>query len=148
MEYFVLKNQQGNPALQTAPLFGKLDVRKLTRKAYKELPKYLLLEMKTGVDIFYPDIITEPLLLVSKEALDVFQMYDSTLPFLFVVLFDVSKEESRPYYLPVVTEGDEKCREPIYRIRNRERREIRIRLDVAESLLWRNASGFELVRCI
>ena len=148
MEYFQLKTQRGNPVPEIVSWYGKLDTRKLTREHYKELPKYFLLNMKTGMDILYPDILTEPFLLVSKEVMDVLKMYEETMPFLFVVLFDTAKGENASYYLPILKEGDRDCREPVYRIKNRNQWEIRVRMDVAESLLARGAEGMELTAIV
>lgn len=148
MEYFQLKTQRGNPIPEICSWFGRLDERKLTRERYKELPEYFLLDMKTGMDILYPDVITEPLLLVSRGVMDVLKMYDKDMPFLFAVLYDTSRGESISRYLPILAEGDEKCQEPVYRIKNKNQWEIRIRMDAAESLLARGAEGMELKKTV
>ncbi len=146
MEYFLLKTQSGNPVPQICSWYGKLDERKLTRQHYKELPGCVLLDMKTGMDILYPDMITEPFLLVSKGVMDVIKMYEKDMPFLFAALFDTDKGESVSYYLPILAEGNEEFGEAIYRIKNKNRWEIRLRLDLAESLLARGAEGMELIQ--
>lgn len=146
MEYFLLKTQSGNPIPQICSWYGKLDERKLTRQHYKELPGCVLLDMKTGMDILYPDMVTEPFLLVSKGVMDVLKMYEKDMPFLFAALFDTDKGESVSYYLPILAEGNEECGEAIYRIKNKNRWEIRLRLDLAESLLARGAEGMELIQ--
>lgn len=146
MEYFLLKTQSGNPIPQICSWYAKLDERKLTRQHYKELPGCVLLDMKTGMDILYPDMITEPFLMVSKGVMDVLKMYEKDMPFLFAALFDTDKGESVSYYLPILAEGNEECGEAIYRIKNRNRWEIRLRLDLAESLLARGAEGMELIQ--
>ncbi len=145
MEYFLLKTQSGNPIPQICSWYGKLDERKLTREHYKELPGYVLLDMKTGMDILYPDIITEPFLMVSKGAMDVFKMYENDMPFLFAALFDTDKGESVSYYLPILADGNGECREAIYHTKNKNQWEIRIRIDLAESLLARGAEGMEFI---
>lgn len=146
MEYFLLNTQSGNPVPQICSWYGKLDERKLTREHYKELPGCVLLDMKTGMDILYPDILTEPFLMVSKGVMDVLKMYEEDMPFLFAALFDTEKGESVSYYLPILAEGDEKCGDAIYHMKNKNRREIRIRIDLAESLLARGAEGMELAK--
>ncbi len=125
MEYLVLKTQNQNPIPCVSSWFGKLDERKLTLKSYKELPRYFLLDMKTGTDVFYPDILTEPFLMV---------------------LFDIDKNESVSYHLPILAEGDENCQRAVYRVRKKDRWEIRVRLDLAESLLYRGAEGIEFTK--
>ena len=146
MEYFLLKTQSGNPVPQICSWYGKLDERKLNRKHYKELSTYIMLDMKTGMDILYPDVLTEPFLLVSKGVMDVIRMYEEDMPFLFAALYDTDKGESVSYYLPILAEGNEECGDAIYHIRNKERWEIRIRIDLVESLLARGAEGMELIQ--
>ena len=74
------------------------------QKRLQENPSPLMLEMRTGVDVVYPDIMTFPLLLVSEEAMEVILLYDKEMPFFFVALFDTLKEESASYYCPVLPE--------------------------------------------
>lgn len=148
MEYFVLKPQWGNPSPEITSWYGKLDVRKLTREHYKELPQNFLLDMKTGMDILYPDILMVPFFLVSREVRNVIRMYDEDMPFLHVILFDARQGEDAFYYLPILAEENEGCREVIYCTWSREQREIRIRLDLAESLLARGAEGIELEKIL
>lgn len=140
MEYFTLTSQNGNPVPQIENWYGKIDVRKLNRNDYQELPRFVLLDMKTGMDVCYPDIMTEPFFLVSKEALAVIRMYETDMPFLFFALFDAQKEESAAYYCPILETDNKKA--AIYR--KMPENEIKIRLDLAESLLLRGAGGMEL----
>ena len=44
-EYYVLTAQNGNPIPRVVNWYGKLDVRKLNRKDYRELPAHILLDM-------------------------------------------------------------------------------------------------------
>lgn len=148
MEYFVLKAQEGNPIPQICSWYGKLDERKLTRARYKELPESFLLDMKTGTDILYPDILTTPFFLVSREVMNVLWIYEEDMPFLHVTLFDIDKGESESYFLPILVEGNDGCQEVIYRTKNKNQWEIRIRLDLAESLLARGAEGMELKKIV
>lgn len=144
MEYFVLSARRGNPVPQIGSWYGKLDIRKLNREDYKKLPEYFLADMKTGMDILYPDILLAPFLMVSREAMEVIRMYEEKMPFLYVALIDAQKRENKSYYCPVLAEGDGGYREAVYRVRKGNDWEIRIRLDLAESLLLRGAEGMEL----
>ncbi len=142
-EYFILSGQSGNPIPRLESWYGRLDVRKLTREAYRELPDRVMQNMKTGTDILYPDILFAPFLLVSREAMNVIWMYEEEMPFIFAALFDTDKGESASYYIPILAEKEE-CGEALYRVKKRDGWEVRIRLDLAESLLRRGAEGMEL----
>lgn len=129
---------------QVVNWYGRLKVEYLTREQYHELPRYVLLDMKTGTDLFYPDILIDPVLMVSREVMEIILRYDKNMPFLFVALFEVEKGESASYYCPVMTQDNHCGREVLYRESKPFGQEIRIRVDLAESLLSRGAQGLQL----
>lgn len=141
-KYLTLTSQKGNPIPQIMNWYGKLDVRKMNRQDYRKLPEHMMLEMKTGMDVVYPDIMTEPVLMVSEGVMEVIRLYDRTMPFVFVVLFDAVREESVAYFCPVLAE--EREGEALYRVKCLDGYEIRICEELAESLLDRGAVGMEL----
>lgn len=136
--------QPGNPIPKIVNWYGKVDTRKLNRKEYRQLPPYFLLDMRVGMDILYPDILMEPVFLVSREMMELLVHYDDRIPFLFVALFGAERQESASYFCPVLEESNEVQDKPIYRLLKKEGNEIRIRLDLAESLLARGAIGLVL----
>ena len=139
---FVLKSQPGNPIPLIVNGYRKLNIRKLNRKEYKELPPYVFFEMKTGMDILYPDILMEPVFLVSREVMELLVQYDESIPFLFIAMFEEEKEESVSYFCPILEEEEKVQDKPLYRLSKEEgRSEIHIRLDLAESLLAREIIG-------
>ena len=142
--YLTLTAQKGNPVPQIVNWYGKLDVRNVNIKDYRKIPAPLMLEMRTGVEVVYPDIMTFPLLLVSEEAMEVILLYNKKMPFFFVALFDTLKEESASYYCHVLPEEAVGGTEALYWIRRREGDELRICEELAESLLERGAVGMEL----
>ena len=147
-EYYVLVSQDGNPMPRIVNWYGKLDVRKINRVSYRELSGHILLDMKAGTDTVYPDILTDPVLMVSAEAKQVIKKYEEEMPFLFVALFDTESEESVVYYCPVLAEGNGtgEYGEALYLVRTEKGSEVRIRADLAESLLARGAVGMKLER--
>ena len=145
-KYLTLTVQKGNPLPQVINWYGRLDVRKLNRKDYREIPRRLLLEMRTGMDAVYPDIIIDPVLMVSEEAMEIISLYDNRMPFIFLALFDVEKEESMSYYCPVLAEDNTGQDEVLYKVKHGNGYEIRICEELAESLLSRGAIGLKLSR--
>lgn len=162
LKYFILTNEEKNPLLQIMNVNQSIDIRKLNRKEYQNMPSYVLLNAKLGIDGIFPDIIEKPVLLLSRTAMEVIGLYDSNIPFLFFVLFDTDKEECASYFCPVLEE--EEClaqkpgpgqRElildrskmtgiPLFRIRTGTESAVVIRMDLAESLLERGAIGLNL----
>ena len=103
-----------------------------------------MLEMRTGVDIIYPDIMISPILMVSEEAMQVIRLYDKQMPFFFLALFDTLKEESVSYYCPVLAEDANDGKEALYQVKRQDGDEIKICEELAESLLERGMVGMEL----
>lgn len=145
-KYLTLVSQKGNPVPQIVNWYGKLDVRNVNRNDYKKIPVPLMLEMRSGMDVFYPDILTFPVMMVSEEAMEVIRLYDDRIPFLFLALFDSAKEKNMSYYCPVLAEDGSGGREAIFRIKERSGDVIKICEELAESLLERGVTGMELLR--
>lgn len=143
-KYLTLTSQKGNPLPQITNWYEKLDIRKLNRQDYREIPRRLLLEMRTGMDVVYPDIMIDPVLMVSEEVMEIIKLYDNRMPFIFLALFDTQKEESKSYYCPVLAEENVGQKEILYRIKQSNGYEIRICEELAESLLSRGAIGLGL----
>lgn len=145
-KYLTLTVQKGNPLPQVINWYGKLDVRKLNRQDYRGIPQSLLLEMRTGIDVVYPDILIDPVLMVSEEAMEIISLYDRQMPFVYLALFDNQKEESVSYYCTVLADDNAGQEEVLYRVKKGKGCEIRICEELAESLLGRGAVGLELNR--
>lgn len=144
MEYFTLTSQEGNPIPRIINWYEKIDIRKLNRQDYKQIPRLLLLDMQNGTDLLFPDILTEPFFMVSREAMEVIRMYEENMPFLFIALFDAENDESASYYCPILVADNEEA--AIYKKKTINKSLIKIRLDLAESLLQRKAVGLSLIK--
>lgn len=162
MKYFILTNGDKNPFPQIINWSQTIDVRKMTRKEYQKFPPFILLNMQSGLDGIFPDVLEKPFLLLSRKAMEVVTLYDPDIPFLFISLFDSDKGECALYYCPILKE--ECClasipgpgkreiilnREnmsgiPLFRVRAGTENIIVIRMDLAESLLEREADGIKL----
>jgi hypothetical protein len=162
MKYFILTNGDKNPFPQIINWSQTIDVRKLTRDKYQKMPPFIQINAKLGIDGIFPDVIVKPFLLLSKQAMEVTALYDSDIPFLFIVLFDTEKGKCASYYFPMLEE--EEClarqhdprqreivldtekisRVPLFRVRTGTESAVVIRMDLAESLLEREATGLKL----
>lgn len=162
LKYFILTNKEKNPLLQIMNVNQSIDIRKLNRKEYQNMPSYVLLNAKLGIDGIFPDIIEKPVFLLSRAAMEVIGLYDSNIPFLFFVLFDTDKEVCASYFYPILEEEDCLAQKlgpgqrelildwskmtgiPLFRIRTGTESAVIIRMDLAESLLERGAIGLNL----
>ncbi len=166
MRYFLLINSGRNPFPEIRGWSQALDVRKMNRREYRELPSSFQLEMRKGVDHMLPDILLSPFLLLSEQVMDVVSFYNPEIPCCFAVLFDDALKECASYFCPILEEEDcvmeEAYREgetvrldgrkmkglPLFQIRVKNRKKTVIRMDLAESLLKRHAVGLELKEAV
>jgi hypothetical protein len=162
MKYFILTNGDKNPFPQIINWSQTIAVRKLTRDEYQKMPPFIQLNAKLGMDGIFPDVIVKPFLLLSRPAMEVTALYDSDIPFLFFVLFDTEKGECASYYCPVLEEKECLARQPgpgqreivldrekisgvpLFRVRTGTESAVVIRMDLAENLLEREATGLKL----
>lgn len=161
LKYFMITCGDKNPFPQIVGWNTALDVRKLNRREYQQLPSRIILDMQLGLDACLPDMIASPFLLLSRGAMETVALYAPDTPFLFAALFDTKQGKCGSYYCPILE--DEDCvlsdgsgggtivlaRErmkglPLFRIKIRETDKTMIRMDLAESLLEREAVGLEL----
>ena len=162
MRYFLLTDSGRNPFPEIRGWSQVLDVRKMNRRKYRELPSSFPLKMRTGVDHILPDILLSPFLLLSEPAKDVVSFYDPEIPWCFAVLFGDSGKECASYFWPILEEVDCVLEEPytgegavrlderkmkglpFFQTWVKDRKKTVIRMDLAESLLMRHAVGLEL----
>lgn len=168
MQYFILKL---HPAFTHAPniinWYNVFDVRKIHPETAEQIPYRNLLEIRPDEAIIFTDIITSPYLLVSTLVKKVLTVYEPLLEYKDVVVLDKVNKQYALYYLPILETVDclhhtslfnldhsiikkavfdrQKTEDKsIFRIGGVKDTYIAIRLDLAESLLRRKATGIHL----
>lgn len=118
-------------------------------------------KMKGNKFTFFPDILTKPLLLLSREAKEVLQIYEQKTIFRQVILFDEENKVTELYYLPMLPEINVKHREKnriilskkdllmmkrasILKMREEEKICYIANLELIESFLKRGLLGIEI----
>lgn len=151
MKYYVLEQQMGNHIPNIINWYDKLDVRKINKKHHNELPSIIMLDIKRVSDTIFPDMIFYPIFLVSKEVMEVIKMYDDMIIYHSVVLNDVKETGGSIYFLPILEEildASELKKNSIilgYKV-DQNKRNIVIRGDLLESILFRETIGISLHR--
>lgn len=148
MRYFRLVNDEKNAMPRVINWYPDVNPKKFVRENAGRLPHVITLDMKLDIDFVYTDVITNPFLLLSKEASGIVHMYDETIPLLCVVLFEKEKGENAVYYMPLLEEAESgslmKMDRPIFKMRQGVNGSVIVRMDLAESLLMREATGMTL----
>lgn len=170
MKYFELT---GHPRYKFTPRlvnwYNEFDVRDIRIDRFYKLPERHLLTVESSDKMKFSDAIFFPFLLVSQMVKNVIKMYGDAAYFREIMLLDPRLGKSQLYYLPVFEEtselqfvyktfdrGNVKIESPenscnivtldrnIFWINGHKKRHTIISLDLAESLLRREASGVDL----
>lgn len=167
MKYFFVETDEKNRIPYSINKNRAIDTRKLNRKEFGNLPRWNLLEMETPMEVFFPDLICSPCILMSEECMDAVRIYHPDTLCRGVKLWDKKTGINATYLLTVLEEVDciseeteynplgnrivrlvldrEKVGDrAVFRIKNYDRAGIVGRLDFVESLLRRNGRGIRL----
>lgn len=144
--------------------FEKINPDEMCYGFAHKYPKRLLFYVKKNAELVFPDIVLHPFLLVSDETQNVIKTYCDYIPFHHIVLMTKSGKKMRVYQQPFienlkvmkseVKEGVD-CyyferedfyvqRIPIFQFEYKMEKHYVIRLDLLESILRRNQTGFTI----
>ena len=170
MRYFMLKQDERITDMPyQQDLFEKIDLRHISASKAGLIPARTLIRLRPSKNTVFPDVLCNPVLLVTREMRDVIKVFDQYLVFRQVVCLDPENQMVQLYFMPMLEDID--ClsdkseyvnesratlskavimRSPIrdkslFQIKHNTKRISIIRLDLAESLLTRGCKGFTLV---
>lgn len=168
MKYFLLETDKKISQIpQIVRLHDKIDVRDIHQESAYKIAHRQLLTVKGDVDTFYPDIISNPVFLMSQGAKRVVEMYEPRTVWRETVLLDRESEKVSRYFLPIfeevdclaenavfnlnhsllkeiVLDGKKLLEHAIFRIAGVEKVYIVGNLDIVESMLKRGLRGIGL----
>lgn len=167
MRYFLIETDTGNHIPYGINANRAVDLRYANRKDAYKIPNCCVVDMKTPREVFFPDILTEPFLMVSKDAADVIEIYTPQTIFKTIYLLEAEREIHTTYFMPFVEEveclseqtkrsrggtelleivlrKDEVAEKPIFRIAGFTHTYLIVRLDAIESMLRRGVRGIKL----
>lgn len=167
MKYFELTLNRDT--YKTAPKlinwYRVQDVRLIKWESYHKLQKRQIYNIEPSPKIVFTDIVSFPFLLVSSMVKNTIAMYGDEVVFKEIILMDSQNELEQVYYLPVMRENFEielsymkrnanmdyhknlpqwVGKRNIFWVSQKGERHTIINLDLAESLLHRNAIGLQL----
>lgn len=165
MKYFILRQDE---QFQNGPVLGSwkesMNQNWLCKDDFYKINERQVVSITTTVNTVFPAIITSPYLIVSEKVLSVIRLYGDMALTKDVVLVDSLRQVIKPYFLTLLDEVeaenyDERCEKGtkstitlkqkgsplitknIFIIELSGRKEIIVNLDLAESILRRNAMG-------
>lgn len=164
MKYFLIEVNENYIAPTPIGWFGIIDRKTLNAKKLYQMPKHLLFQVEKHKQMVFTDVLIFPCFMVSEKVKNIIRKYDPFIYFFRIILYDNEKKKSMAYYIPYLNKAryEEKRDEANRNIRHIlvDRKEVGdriiveisdghyshviIRMDLAESILRREAIGIGL----
>lgn len=167
MSYFILEVHKAYTPPHLTNWHGILDDRTLKQRDRPPIHKYTTFPIRHHMQTVFTDIILHPCLMVSKKAMQAIQLYDSSIRFERLILYDPEIKKTSVYYLPKLEEldvltansrlnrdksaidyaevnGENTKGKVLFQVTSLNGTCILIHSDLVESLLRRNAVGIGL----
>ena len=168
MKYFLLETDTKNNLVpRIKNWYSKIDRRYINKEVSYKLPDWMLLDIESNRNTIFPDVISFPFFMFSEKFKNVIELYDSKMEYKKLVLFDKENVLYQLYFLPILDEidcmvkkidnsksesmidngvllRDKVSDEVFFRIKNKYKFYVVVRLDVVESLIRRNPIGLKL----
>ena len=168
MKYFLIEMDK---AIAYAPniinWYKNIDINSINKGEFYKVPYRTLLEIENNPNTVFVDIISSPFFLVTKEVSKILSKFEPNLGYKQIILLDKSNQIVKQYFMPILEEYDclsdqselnidksviknavidlskvkDKC---LFKIGGVKNKYVVARLDFIESILRRNAFGFNL----
>ncbi|WP_250277183.1 hypothetical protein [[Clostridium] colinum] len=166
MKYFIIEKDK---KFYSSPQFKSWhqDINFLPESRHYSLEKRKAFFIKDSEFLFWTDIISSPVFLISEKVKEVVKLYDNKLKMKQIILIEPKIAEMGVYYLPIFEEiyclagkddidskeiaekiilKREKIKDkPIFKIGGFNKRYIVARMDLVESILKREVKGINLI---
>ncbi len=167
VKYFLLWTNKRNHIPYGINVNRAVDVRYANRENAYKIPNCCVVDMKIPDEVFFPHILTEPILVVNRTVADVIEMYEPGTIFKTIYLLNYESGIHRTYFMPFLEEVDclsektERSRggtelirivlrheavaeKPVFLVKGFTHPYLIGRMDFVESMLRRNLRGVKL----
>lgn len=163
-KYYLLEADEGNNIPHVINRNDIIRIQDINQENAHRISTFSILEMTLTNEATFPDVLHFPFFLVSREFTELARLYDEEIEYKYVKLLDKKNDQNRTYYLPILPEieclseksnlnlnrsiiekmvlsGEKIGERAIFRIKGFTRSYVVVRLDFAESMKRRNATG-------
>lgn len=167
MKYFLIETDEKNRIPYNINKNHVIDSRMLTKEKFGGLNMWNIVEMDLPMEVFFPDLICRPFIMVSDTMLKTILMYHPEIPYRVIKLWHKESGTNVSYYIPLLDEiecmseqtqynsiGNRIVRLVVdkerigdaaaFRIRGYDKKCVVGRLDFVESILRRDVRGITL----
>lgn len=167
MRYFLIETDEKNRIPYSINKSRTIDIRLLTKENFGKLPRWNIVEMDIPQEVFFPDVLCDPFLLLSEACIKTVMMYQQDILYTGIKLWNKESGLNRTYFLPVL--DDLECmsdetqynsvgnrilklvldrgkigQKVIFQVKGFDGKGFVGRLDLVESMLRRGARGIKL----
>lgn len=166
MKYFIVKiDKQFIHAPSIINWFEKINVDLFCKEREQEIPKDIVLKMKSDPECEQTDIISHPVFAVSELVKEVLSLYEPNTIWEEMMLYSTKDQNACLYFIPILDDID--CVDEssvaknqlvlnealirdksIFQVEYTGKNHIIMRLDLVESLLRRDAKGIQLTEVL
>ncbi len=167
MQYYLIETDERNRIPYKINKNRAVDIRMLSKEKIYKVPKWNVMEMDFPRDGFFPDMLCDPCILVSRCFMETLMMYQGEIPYRIVKVWERESGINETYFIPILEEVDcisfqtqynrtgnritklvlekEKIKAyAAFRMKNYDRNCVVGRMDFVESLLRREVGGIKL----
>ena len=106
MSYFILEKHEAYTPPRIKNWYKKIETNPLKHKRSNTTQKYATFPIEDHMQTVFVDLIIHPCLLISKKAMDIVKLYDTTLKFEQLLLYNPQNKQKQAYYLPKLPQLD------------------------------------------
>ncbi|RKI80414.1 hypothetical protein D7V83_13955 [bacterium 0.1xD8-71] len=104
MKYYLITQEEGNRIPYNINKNHAIDIRVLNHKDISKIGRKNIMEMDIPRDVFFPDIMFDPCLLVSRICMEVILMYHKDTIYKGVKLLHRDTRTKATYFIPLLDE--------------------------------------------
>lgn len=104
MKYFLIETDDKNRIPYGINRNREIDVRLLNRENIDALPRWNMVDMSLPIEVFFPDILCKPFLLMSDDCIKTAMMYQSNIVYKGIKLWDRESGINVTYFLAILDE--------------------------------------------
>lgn len=167
MKYYLIETDPGNYIPYAINVNRAIDTRYANKENAHKIPDCCVVDMKTPMEVFFPDILISPFLMVSDTVAEVISMYSPETMYKSIYLLESETGLYADYYMAFIEELDclsDKTRtsrggtelleivlrkevvssKAVFRISGYEHTYLIGRMDFMESIIRRDVEGFQI----
>lgn len=104
--YFITQDKRLVDVPQIINWYQTLNIEEIKMGTYHKIPNRMVLQLKNNKELYFPEILFHPCLMISKKIKNILCLYEPTMRYKEIILLDTFNEKTGVYYIPYLEELD------------------------------------------